>query len=98
MPLTVYRPRFEFVGAKRVTAGDALEFTVVANTPASGVTLSYSAVGLPAGAMFDAATRAFKWTPRAGQFGVHRVTFIVNDGALPESISVAITVVASGKR
>ena len=75
LPLTVYRPQLEFVGEKTVAVGSALEFPVVANTPAPGVALSYSASALPAGARFDSATRNFAWTPVAGQVGVHSVRF-----------------------
>jgi hypothetical protein len=97
LPLTVHRPRFELVDAKRVAVGDTLEFTVVANALQPNAKLSYSASGLPAGASFDGPARTFKWTPSAGQIGMRTVRFTVNDGVLPESLSVEITVVARPK-
>ena len=97
LPLTVYRPNFEPIGAKSVVAGSELEFSVVASTPASNAKLSYSATHLPAGASFDAATRIFSWTPSPRQLGTHFVTFTVDDGALPESATVAIKVMAVAK-
>jgi hypothetical protein len=97
LPLTVYRPSFEYIGAKTVVAGSSLQFTVVANTPAPGTKLSYSAAKLPSGASFDAATRTFSWTPSQRQTGTHAVTFTVDDGVMPESTSVNITVFTSAK-
>ena len=96
-PLTVYRPVFEYIGAKSISAGSQLQFTVVVNTPAPGAKLSYSATNLPAGASFDAATQTFSWTPRPSQAGTHTVTFTVNDGVLPETTSVTITVLPAAK-
>ena len=97
LPLTVYRPSFESIGEKSVAAGSPLQFTVVANTPAPDSKLSYSATGLPAGASFDAATRAFSWTPNQEQLGVHTIRFTVDDGVLPEHTTVKVTVLPSGK-
>ena len=98
LPLTVYRPSFEYIGAKSIAAGRQLQFRVVANTPAFGTKLSYSAAKLPFGASFETTTRTFSWTPSQRQTGTHVVTFTVDDGVLPESISVTITVLASTKR
>jgi hypothetical protein len=97
LPLTVYRPVFEYVGVKSISAGSLLQFTVTANTPAPGAKLSYSASNLPTGAGFDAATRTFSWTPGPRQAGTHTVTFTVNDGVLPESTSVTIKVLPPAK-
>jgi polygalacturonase len=92
LPLTVYRPSFDPIGARSVPAGSLLQFTVAAVTPVASAKLSYSAANLPSGASFDAATRSFSWTPGAQQQGSHNVTFTVDDGVLPVSASVTIEV------
>ena len=97
LPLTVYRPTFEYIGAKCISAGSQLQFIVVADTPVPGAKLSYSVENLPAGASFDAMTRMFSWKPSQRQAGVHVVTFTVNDGVLPERESATITVRPSPK-
>jgi hypothetical protein len=56
-------------------------------------TLAYSATGLPAGASFDPATRAFSWTPGYSQAGSHTgVQFSVSDGTATDSETITITV------
>src|SRR5262249_314026 len=56
--------------------------------------LTYSASGLPAGAVFDPATRTFSWTPTEAQGpGSYDVTFDVSDGGLAASEAVRITVI-----
>jgi hypothetical protein len=97
LPLTVYRPSLEPIGAKSVAPGAKLQFSVVASTPASAANLSYSATHLPVGATFDAATRVFSWTPTPRQLGTHLVTFTVDDGVLPESTRVNIKVLGPRK-
>jgi hypothetical protein len=54
--------------------------------------LTYSAAGLPVGAVFNPATQVFKWTPAYDQAGTYNVTFTVSDGELSVSESIAITV------
>jgi polygalacturonase len=97
LPLTVYRPNFEPIGAKSVAAGSELEFSVVASKPASTAKLDYSATHLPVGASFDAVMRIFSWTPSPRQLGTHFVTFMVDDGVLPESTTVTIKVMPAAK-
>jgi polygalacturonase len=97
LPLTVYRPHFDSIGARRISVGSLLQFTVVANTPVANAKLSYSAADLPVGATFDAATRTFSWTPGPRQTGAHTATFTVNDSVLPESMSVPIEVLPSAQ-
>ena len=55
-------PELGAIGDQTVSEGSSLSFTVSA-TDADGDTLTYSASGLPAGASFNPATRAFSWTP-----------------------------------
>lgn len=101
LPVTVHRPFFEPISDINASAGDSISFTVVVRNPAaetSGVrdqaasdaTLTYSAEGLPAGASFDAATGAFSWNSAVA--GSYTVTFTADDGVIPVSESVAITV------
>ncbi|MGA2218782.1 MAG: putative Ig domain-containing protein, partial [Terracidiphilus sp.] len=97
LPLTVYRPCFDFISPKTVVAGLSLHFTVAASTAAADAKLKYSATGLPAGANFDLKSGEFSWTPNALQTGTHTVVFIVNDGVMPESTSVRITVLPATK-
>jgi polygalacturonase len=97
LPLTVYRPSFEPIGAKTVAVGTELQFSVLATTPASAANLSYSAAHLPAGASFDAATQTFSWIPGPRQAGNHVITFTVDDGVLPESTTVNIRVLIPPK-
>ena len=92
VPLTVYRPSFESLTPQTVHAGQTLTFAVNARTPATAVTLSYTAEGLPTGATFDAPTRTFLWTPSTRQLGIHTIRFVVNDGVLPNSKAVPINV------
>jgi hypothetical protein len=77
--------------------GDELKFTVNATSLAADAKLAYSAAHLPAGASFDPATRVFTWTPTMQQAGAHTVTFTVNDGVLPESTEVTLTVLPRTK-
>ena len=79
------------IGAKSGAEGSLLTFTVAA-TDADGDALTYSASGLPAGASFTAATRAFSWTPGYDQAGPYSVTVTVTDGTTPVSETIAITI------
>lgn len=56
------------------------------------VTLTLSCENPPEGAVFDAENGSFTWTPSSGQIGEHTVTFAVDDGVLPEPMTVRITV------
>ena len=91
-PLTVHRPQFDFVAKQTVKEAHVLQFAVNARTPATGVALSYSAANLPAGASFAPATRTLSWTPRYGQAGTYTMQFIVDDGVIPETQNVSVTV------
>jgi hypothetical protein len=91
-PLTVHRPAFDAIADPRIAENQSVMFTVNARTPATGVTLAYSAQGLPRGATFDAATHTFAWTPDYRQAGRYSVRFVVDDGVIPETKDVAIDV------
>ncbi len=87
-------PRMGRIRDKSVAELESLTFTLSArdiDQPAN--TLTYSAMGLPAGASFDPATRQFSWTPTEAQGpGSYDVTFAVSDGIVSDSETVTITV------
>lgn len=56
------------------------------------VTLTLSCANLPEGAAFDAESSSFSWTPAPDQVGEHAVTFVADDGIMPEKMTVKITV------
>jgi VCBS repeat-containing protein len=88
-------PILAAIGPKTVAENTPLTFTVAA-TDADGNTLTYAASGLPTGATFDPATKAFSWTPTYAQAGPHSVTFTVTDNGSPvasdsETVAIAVT-------
>jgi len=91
-PLTVYRPFFDAIVNPSISENQPVQLLVNANTVAAGVTLAYSAEQLPRGATFDSLTRTFNWTPDYRQAGTYTVRFIVDDGVIPETKEVVITV------
>ena len=54
--------------------------------------LRLSVENMPAGASFDAKKRQFCWCPDVSQVGHHEVTFIVDDGIIPEKMTVRFTI------
>jgi PKD repeat protein len=95
-PSTNQPPVLAPIGAKTVAIGAPLAFTVEATDPDTGDTLTFAATGLPDGATFTAATRAFSWTPTAAQAGAHSATFTVEDGQ-GGSDSETITITVDGQ-
>ncbi len=94
-PYTNHAPVLKAIGAKTVTAGSALSFTISA-TDSDGDSLTYSASSLPSGAAFSASSRTFTWTPEASQAGTYAgVRFQVSDGALSDYEEISITVTAA---
>ena len=57
------------------------------------VDLRLSAEDMPAGASLDTEKRQFLWQPEASQAGEHEVTFIVDDGVIPEKMTIRFDVV-----
>jgi polygalacturonase len=97
LPQTVFPAVFDYVAPQTIAAGQPLQLTVVARSPAPNATLTYSAANLPAGATFDPATRTLTWTPKPTQVGPHTLHFTVDNGAIPETTTATITVTAPAK-
>jgi PKD repeat protein len=74
-----------------IDEGKLLTLKVNATDP-DGDVLSYSVLNLPAGAVFNATTRLFSWTPGYDQAGNYTITFRVSDGALSDTGDAVITV------
>ncbi|SPP66892.1 hypothetical protein NITLEN_90147 [Nitrospira lenta] len=87
-------PVLTAIGPKTVAEGTLLSFTISAtDADAPTQALVYSATGLPAGAVFNAATRTFSWTPTEAQGpSTNNLTFSVTDGVVTTSEVVTITV------
>jgi uncharacterized protein YkwD len=92
IPVTVnHAPVQSPIGNKTITAGNNLTFTVTA-TDQDEDPLTFTAVGLPAGATF--AGGAFAWTPMA--VGASTLRFQVTDGrGGTDAEDITITVVAA---
>ena len=73
-----------------VQLGQTLAFTVKANDPDPGDSLTYSATNLPQGASLDPGTGGFTWTPGPGQLGEQIVVFSVTDGQATTSRSITL--------
>ena len=81
------------IGDKTVTEGSLLSFTLSA-TDEDGDALMYDVSGLPDGALFNATTGVFSWTPSPGQQGDYPMTFTASDGlggTDNETITVNVT-------
>jgi hypothetical protein len=90
-------PEFQVVGDQPVVIGQAFELKLVA-TDADGDAIKFSSEGeLPAQSFLDPATGIFVWTPTADLVGKNvRVTFVVSDGKLTDTMDVNFIVSASG--
>ena len=88
-------PVLAAIGAKQVLEGVNLNFNLTATDPDLNA-LTFSAVGLPAGALLSDlhnGTATFSWTPNNTQSGLYEVWFIVSDGSLADSELVNIEVI-----
>ncbi|WP_373500443.1 putative Ig domain-containing protein [Desulfococcus sp.] len=73
-------PRIEPpIGDKTVLEGELLLFTVTAEDPDAAQTLTFETGVLPRGAVFDAETGVFSWTPGFTDAGAFQVFFRVVD-------------------
>ncbi len=87
-------PVLEPIGAKSITEGSLLSFTVRAIDP-NGTIPTFRASGLPPFAVFTDnfdGTATFSWTPNSTQSGVYNVTFFAADARGSSSEVVTITV------
>lgn len=77
--------------AQRAREGTELQFTLAAGD-IDGDRVTVTALGLPAGAVFDPQSLQFRWTPGFEQDGSYTVTFRASDGGLSDQIQVPIAV------
>ncbi len=82
-------PALNAIGDKTINIGYLLEFTVSGSDP-DGQPLTFSASGLPPGAVFGPEFRKFSWVP--AEPGIFFVVFSVSDGSFTSSESVKIVV------
>ncbi|MBI5779158.1 MAG: putative Ig domain-containing protein [Planctomycetes bacterium] len=88
-------PVLAAIGNQAVNEGTTLTFTVSATDPDAD-TMTYSASGLPSGAVFTPTTGVFSWTPNYTQAGIYNsVTFTVTDSGAPnladsETITISV--------
>lgn len=84
-------PVLSNIGSKAVNENSSLVFTAHA-TDVNGDTITYSAIGLPAGAIFDGNTGVFSWTPAFTASGIYNVVFVATANGLTDSETVTVTV------
>jgi len=87
-----HAPVLQITGDKSIAENEILTFVVNATDADPGDTLTYSATDIPAGAVFNPATRTFTWTPTSSQGGTYHVTFHVSDSLITVSETIRITV------
>jgi hypothetical protein len=89
------KPVIQVVENKTVNENEALEFIVQGDDldKEDQNAISFSAMGLPEGAIFDVAGHKFSWTPGYDNSGVYEnLTFVMRAGNLSDSSSINITV------
>ncbi|MCH7946408.1 MAG: hypothetical protein IIC66_01275, partial [candidate division Zixibacteria bacterium] len=93
-------PLLTLIGAKSVTEGLNLNFSVSASDPDATIP-ALSTTNLPTGASFvdnGDGSATFDWTPDFTQSGTYNVTFIASDGLLADSEVVTISVSETGNQ
>jgi len=90
---TAHAPQLVEIGDQFLKVKEIYELRLQA-TDEDGDLLYFSVQGsVPAGATFDAQNALFRWTPGPSDAGsVVRVTFLVSDGALSDSMEVRLVV------
>ena len=82
-------------GAQIIAVGQPLNFIVSGSDLDAGQVLTLMVTNAPIGAIFNALTGQFTWTPLASQVGSSLVSFTVTDNGLPQlsdTKTVSITV------
>lgn len=77
-----HAPVIQSIAPQQAGEGLLMRLVVVASDP-DGQPLTFTALGLPSGATFDAPAQRFEWTPGYGDAGDHVVGFVATDNALP---------------
>jgi len=88
-----HAPSLNAIADQEISADQPMTLTVSA-TDLDGDRLTYSASGLPSGAVFSEDT--LTWTPTQAQAGTYHVAFEVTDGQFYDSETITITVAGSG--
>jgi hypothetical protein len=83
------------IGDKQVYTGQTLSFKLAA-TDADSDPITYSSTNLPQGAVLNATTGDFSWTPTQRQAGTYNISFSASDGQAADSKNTTITVLALG--
>jgi len=89
------KPTIQIAENKTVNENTMLEFAIQGNDPdkEDQNAISFSVIGLPGGAVFDAAGPKFTWTPGYDESGVYEnVQFVMKAGNLSDTTSMNITV------
>jgi hypothetical protein len=88
-------PVFNLVPPQEILENTLIEFMVVAIDPDAD-TVTLSASNLPPGAIFNATTGAFDWTPDLTQEGVYVVSFLATDNGIPQEVSQLDVIITVG--
>ena len=89
-------PVLDAVGTQSIAENSQLVFVVSAND-VNGDSLSYSASGLPTGAVFDTQQQRFSWIPDYTQSGNFTAQITVTDGLLNDTEIIDIVVTNSNQ-
>ncbi|WP_164997930.1 PGF-pre-PGF domain-containing protein [Methanolobus psychrotolerans] len=85
-------PKINSISPLEVIENKTLEFRLSVSDDDTAEVLTYAALDLPSGAIFNSSSALFKWTPSSTQLGTHSVSFHVNDGELFDYETISITV------
>jgi hypothetical protein len=91
-------PELSTVDPQTANAGVLFSLSITASDPDND-SLALSSESLPLTATFidsGNGVGVFQWTPAVSDTGIHNVTFVASDGALDDTILVAITVPWTG--
>ncbi|WP_406660798.1 PGF-pre-PGF domain-containing protein [Methanolobus sp. ZRKC3] len=84
-------PILDVIGSKNTTENLSLTFTLSASD-SDGNHLTFDVIDIPSGAVLNATTGVFEWTPDFDQAGSYDVEFRVFDGYVNDSEFVSINV------